>query len=352
MRFKSQKFDHADHDKIGVLIVNLGTPEAPTKPALKAYLREFLSDPRVVEIPRLVWLLILHGIILRVRPAKSAEAYRSVWGEQGSPLMVHTAEQAKALQAAFSGDSELVVDFAMRYGQPSVSGRISDMMGLGVRKLLVLPLYPQYSGSTSPSTFDAIANDFSKRRWLPELRFISHYHDRPGYIAAVSNKIKKHWEEKGQAEKLIFSFHGVPKSYLENGDPYHCECQKSARLIAGTLDLAEDDYLVVFQSRFGYAEWLTPYCDETLKALPGSGVKSVQVVCPGFAADCLETIEEIDVENRDYFMSAGGERYEYIPALNSDPEHIDMLEELIRDNLQGWKVEADLGRADRAKTFP
>ena len=351
MRFNSQKFDHADQDKIGVLITNLGTPEAPTKTALKTYLRQFLSDPRVVEIPRLVWMLILHGIILNVRPAKSAAAYESVWSEEGSPLMVHTKNQAAALQQAFQNEPDILVDFAMRYGEPSVGGAMTDMLDAGVRKLLVLPLYPQYSGSTTASTFDAISDDFSKRRWLPDFRFVSHYHDRPDYVVAVAEKIQSHWQTHGRAEKLVFSFHGVPKSYLENGDPYHCECHKSARLIAEQLGLGANEYMVVFQSRFGYAEWLQPYCDETMKTLPGQGVKSVQLVCPGFSSDCLETIEEIDVENREYFLEAGGERFEYIPALNSDPAHIDLLESIIRENLANWQVAIDDQRQKRAQSL-
>ncbi|MFN3235603.1 MAG: ferrochelatase [Pseudomonadales bacterium] len=352
MRFKSQSFDHADQDKIGVLITNLGTPDAPNKSALRRYLKQFLSDPRVVEIPRLVWMLILHGIILNVRPARSAEAYASVWSDEGSPLLVHTKNQAEALQKRLAKIDHVVVEMAMRYGQPSIPQALDKLLDGGVRKLLVLPLYPQYSGSTTASTFDALADDFTKRRWLPELRFVTHYHDHPQYIAAVANKIAAHWQEHGRADKLVFSFHGVPKSYLENGDPYHCECHKTARLVAEYLNLSEQEYIVVFQSRFGYAEWLQPYCDETMKTLPTEGVKSVQVVCPGFAADCLETIEEIDVENREYFLAAGGERFEYIPALNSDDAHIDMLQQLIEENMLGWQVAVDETRAERAKNFP
>ncbi|MFS1703519.1 ferrochelatase [Alteromonas sp. AMM-1] len=333
-------FTHGQSDKIGVLITNLGTPQAPTKAALKPYLKEFLSDPRVVEVPRLIWWFILNGIILNVRPKRSAEAYASVWSEHGSPLMVHTKAQATALaeecRKAF-GDS-VVVEYAMRYGEPSVSNTIDRMLNAGVRKLLVLPLYPQYSASTVASTFDAVAHDFVKRRWLPDFRFISHYHDRPGYIQAVANKIQQHWQQHGRADKLILSYHGVPKRYLDNGDPYHCECHKTSRLIAEALGLTKSEYMTTFQSRFGREEWLKPYTDETLKGLPSEGVTSVQVVCPGFSADCLETIEEIGEENREYFMEAGGERYEYIPALNSDPAHINMLFELVKENLHGWQV--------------
>ena len=215
------------------------------------------------------------------------------------------------------------------------------MLSQGVRKLVVLPLYPQYSASTTASTFDAIAKDFTKRRWLPELRFVNHYNDRPDYIKALANKVRAYWEEHGKADKLILSYHGIPKRYLLNGDPYHCECHKTSRLLAEELGLTHDEYMTTFQSRFGKAEWLKPYTDETMKSLPGNGVKSIQVMCPGFSADCLETIEEIGEENREYFMEAGGEKYEYIPALNSDEEHIDMLFGLVKENLHGWTVNKD-----------
>lgn len=334
-------FSHRQPDKIGVIITNLGTPEAPEKGALRTYLKEFLSDPRVVEVPRLIWWFILNGVILNIRPKRSAKAYASVWTEQGSPLMVHTKAQAAALAARCElefGDN-VVVDFAMRYGNPAVSDVIERMLSQGVRKLLVLPLYPQYSASTVASTFDAIANDFQSRRWLPDFRFISHYHDRPAYIEAIANSIRQHWDSYGRADKLILSYHGVPRRYLDNGDPYHCECLKTSRLVAQALSLDSTEYMTTFQSRFGREEWLKPYTDETLKALPAEGVKSVQVVCPGFSSDCLETIEEIGEENRDYFMEAGGERYEYIPALNSDSSHISMLFDLVKENLHGWHVE-------------
>ncbi|GGF86603.1 ferrochelatase [Alteromonas lipolytica] len=342
-------FSHQQADKIGVVITNLGTPEAPTKAALKPYLKEFLSDPRVVEVPRLIWWFILNGIILNIRPKRSAQAYASVWSEDGSPLMVHTKAQARALAERCErefGDN-VVVDYAMRYGEPAVNKVIEKMLANGVRKLLVVPLYPQYSASTVGSTFDAIASDFVKRRWLPDFRFVSHYHDRPGYIKAVADSIRQHWDAYGRADRLILSYHGVPKRYLLNGDPYHCECLKTSRLIAEELGMQSGEYMTTFQSRFGREEWLKPYTDETLKALPAEGVKSVQVVCPGFSADCLETIEEIGEENRDYFMEAGGERYEYIPALNSEPAHIKMLFDLVKENLHGWQV--DLNVQQRAE---
>lgn len=337
----SPKFTHKQRDRIGVLVTNLGTPDAANTPALRTYLREFLSDPRVVEVPRLIWWLILNLIILRIRPRRSAAAYRTVWTERGSPLLYHTADQAEGIRAALQqkyGD-DVVVDFAMRYGNPSIRRGLQSLFDQGARKLVVLPLYPQYSAATTGSTFDAIAHDFTKRRWLPELRFVTHYHDNPAFIQAVANSIQRYWDEHGKPQKLILSYHGVPLKYLQKGDPYHCECHKTSRLVAEQLGLSKDEYMTTFQSRFGREEWLQPYTDETLKQLPEQGVKSIQVVCPGFSSDCLETIEEIGEENREYFMEAGGEHYAYIPALNATPEHVDVLVQLIESNLQGWHLD-------------
>ncbi len=342
MKFRGNSgFTHSQQDKVGVLITNLGTPDAPTKSALKRYLKQFLWDPRVVEVPRPLWWAILNFIILNTRPKRSAHAYSTVWTQQGSPLLLHTQNQAEGLARRLRagwGDN-LVVDYAMRYGSPSIEAVADKMLAQGVRKLLVLPMYPQYSASTVGSTFDALAQSFTQRRWLPELRFISHYHDFAPYIDALAEKIQAHWQTHGRADKLVLSYHGVPKSYLEKGDPYFCECHKTSRLVAEKLGLQQGEYLTTFQSRFGKAEWLQPYTDMTLKSLPQQGVKSVQVVCPGFSADCLETIEEIGVENRGYFIEAGGERYEYIEALNSDAAHLDALQSLIEQHLQGWDVE-------------
>ena len=334
----TDNFDHQQPARVGVLITNLGTPEAPTGKALRPYLKQFLSDPRVVEVPRLLWWFILNGIILNVRPRRSARAYAEVWTDQGSPLLVHTRNQASALGKTLEGiyGEDIIVDFAMRYGQPSIDSVLQSMLDRGVRKLLVIPLYPQYSGPTTGSTFDAVAADFSTRRWLPQLRFVSHYCDHPGYIAALAASIQSYRAEHGSADKLVFSYHGEPRRYLNEGDPYHCQCLKTTRLVAELLGLAEDDYTTCFQSRFGREEWLQPYTDETLKAMPGHGVKSVQVICPGFSADCLETIEEIGMENRDYFMEAGGESFGYIPCLNSSSEHIEALAQLAAENLRGW----------------
>ena len=344
MKYRGNEgFTHGQPDKIGVLVTNLGTPAAPTKQALKPYLKEFLSDPRVVEIPRLIWWMVLNLVILNIRPKRSAHAYSTVWTERGSPLMFHTQDQADAIRQQLESEygDDIVVEFAMRYGEPSISGTLDKMLDAGVRKVVVLPLYPQYCASTTGSTFDAVASCFSTRRWMPELRFINEYHDNKNYIDAVASKIEQHWQENGRADKLIFTYHGIPKRYLLNGDPYHCECYKTSRLIAERLGISKDEYLTTFQSRFGREEWLKPYTDHTLKALPEQGVKSVQLVCPGFSADCLETIEEIGIENRDYFLEAGGEKYEYIPALNADKGHIDALVGLIKTNLHGWKVDRD-----------
>lgn len=346
-------FDHKQADKIGILLTNLGTPDEPTPKALKRYLKQFLSDPRVVEVPRLLWWFILNGVILQLRPRRSAKAYKTVFTEQGSPLLFHTQAQRDAVAARLQHEigADLVVEFAMRYGNPGFDTVLDNMFQQGVRKILLLPLYPQYSASTSASSFDALAQHFMRRRWLPDLRFVSHYPDYSPYIQAAADKIRRHWQQHGQADKLILSYHGLPKRYLLNGDPYHCECHKTSRLIAEQLGLDKQQYMTTFQSRFGREEWLKPYTDHTLKSLPAQGVKSVQVFCPGFAADCLETIEEIAQENKDYFLNAGGTRYEYISALNAEPQHINALCQLIKDNLQGWQITAEPERAQRAQTL-
>ena len=316
----------------------MGTPEAPTTPALRNYLGEFLSDPRVVEVPRLLWWCILHLVILRIRPRRSAAAYRSIWSEAGSPLAVHTRAQAEAVKQRLKQQygEHVHVDWAMRYGQPSIASKLQNMMENGVTRLLVLPLYPQYSASTTASTFDAVAKDFLSRRWLPELRFISGYHDNEAYIQALANSITEHIQNHGRPEKLLFSYHGVPLRYLHKGDPYHCFCHQTTRLVADKLDLAPNSYLTSFQSRFGREPWLEPYTDETLKQLARDGVSSVAVICPGFSADCLETIEEIEEENKAYFLESGGKAFHYISALNSREDHIEALTKLCLDNTKDW----------------
>jgi ferrochelatase len=334
----TDNFNHEQKPRVGILLTNLGTPAAPEKKALRAYLKEFLWDPRVVEIPRLLWWFILHGFILTFRPARSAASYRTVWTERGSPLLFHTQDQTDALRTSLEslyGD-QVVVEFAMRYGTPSISDTLQSLLHSGVRKLLVIPLYPQYSGSTTGSTFDALAAEFTRRRWIPQLRFVSHYHDHKAYIGALANSIRAYRSVHGDADQLLFSYHGVPQRYLDEGDPYHCECLKTSRLVAEELGLKETQYQTTFQSRFGRAKWLTPYTDVTLKGLPAQGMKAVQVICPGFAADCLETLEEVAVENRDYFLGAGGERFQYIPCLNDTPDHIAALANIAGEHLTGW----------------
>ncbi|WP_096085556.1 ferrochelatase [Agaribacterium haliotis] len=338
MKFRTQAFQHGQARRIGVLISNLGSPTQPTAKALRPYLKQFLSDPRVIEVPRLLWFLILNLFILPFRPKKSAQAYREVWTEQGSPLALHTANQAAALQQRLSARSQqdIVVDWAMRYGEPSIGSACQRLLDSGVDHLLVLPLYPQYSASTTASSFDALSEDFRQRRWLPQLRFISGYHQQQAYIDALVQSIEQHWQQHGRQQKLIFSYHGLPLRYLHAGDPYHCFCLQTSRAVAERLALGEDEYLSCFQSRFGRETWLQPYTDFELKRLAKEGCESVSVICPGFAADCLETLEEIKVENRDYFLEAGGKEFHYIAALNSDDKHIDALAELCLDNLQGW----------------
>ncbi len=331
-------FQHGGAESTGVLLMNLGTPDAPTPQALRRYLAEFLWDPRVVEVPRPLWWLILHGIILRFRPARSARAYARIWEDTGSPLLTITQRQAAALrqtlQARCPGPLELAV--GMRYGKPSIREGLESLRNAGVRRLLLLPLYPQYSASTTASTLDAVSDVLKTWRWVPELRFINHYHDDPGYIQACAARIQAHWAAHPRGERLLLSFHGIPKRYLLHGDPYHCECHKTGRLIAEALGLEEGQWQVSFQSRFGREEWLQPYTDHVLQAMPGQGVKSVDVFCPGFAADCLETLEEIAMENKAFFLEAGGEHFGYVPALNDSEEHIAALADLVMRHMQGW----------------
>lgn len=331
-------FEHGRKPGMGILLVNLGTPEEATPKAVRKYLAEFLSDTRVVEIPKLIWQLILHGIILRIRPAKSAKAYQRVWTEQGSPLMA--ASQAltdslhSELKAHIAGHHS--IKLAMRYGQPSVEKGLKELEAEGAERIMVLPLYPQYSGATTGSVADAVFKNLASWRWVPELRLLGAYHDDPGYIMAIANSIRSHWKQKGQGDKLLISFHGMPKATLMAGDPYYCHCHKTARLIAEELELPEHQWEMAFQSRFGAAEWLQPYVSKRLEELPGEGVKHLTVICPGFAVDCLETLEEIAMEGKDDFIAAGGERFEYIPALNDSAEHVALFAKRIAEQSSGW----------------
>lgn len=331
-------YTHGEIAKTGVLLINLGTPDAPTKQAVKPYLKEFLSDPRVVEIPRAIWWLILNGVILNTRPKKSAQKYASIWTSEGSPLRFHTEKQAKLLKG-WLGErikSPFVMEYAMRYGNPSVASALDRLSEQGCDRILALPMYPQYAASSTATAFDAVYRILLAKRNQPALRTVRHYHDDSGYIAALATNVREYWMHNGRPEILVMSFHGVPRYTLDKGDPYHCECQKTARLLAEALGLSKEQYRVTFQSRFGRAEWIKPYTAATLEELGRAHTKRVDVVCPGFVADCLETLQEIAMEVKQEFLTAGGGEFHYIPALNERPEWIAALGELALANLSGW----------------
>lgn len=350
MRFKGQtEYDHkgASPGK-GVLLLNLGTPDAPEPGALRRYLKEFLSDPRVVEIPRVLWWLILHLFILPLRPKNSAKLYASVWTEAGSPLLDITQRQARGLQQQLDerlGEGVMPVVVGMRYGNPSVASALAQLTAQNVRDITVLPLYPQYCGATTGSTFDAISEVLQQYRWVPTLRFINGYHKHPAYVQALARSVQQYLDAQGMPDRLLFSYHGTPLRYLQQGDPYYCFCIQTTRLVVEALGLDQQRVLTTFQSRFGKATWLQPYTDETLQSLPAEGVKRVALICPGFAADCLETLEEIEVENRDYFLEAGGESYAYIPCLNDSEDHIQMMLELVAEADAGLAINAAPGQS-------
>jgi ferrochelatase len=333
------QYTHGSIAAVGVLLVNLGTPDAPTARALRPYLKQFLSDPRVVEIPRAVWWLILNGIVLNTRPAKSAQKYAQIWTAEGSPLKVHTQRQARLLQellAARAAAVPIVVEWAMRYGQPSVQAGVQALRARGCDRLLMLPLYPQYAASTTGSACDALFDALRASRSVPALRVVRQFHDHPGYIGALAAGVREHWAQHGRADRLVMSFHGVPRFSLDRGDPYHCQCHKTGRLLAEALGLSGGDYVVTFQSRFGKAEWLKPYTMETVEKLARAGVGRVDVVCPGFVCDCLETLEEIALENRAAFLTAGGREFHYIACLNERPDWIGALADLVLGETAGW----------------
>lgn len=335
----TERFSHDDDTSCtGILLTNLGTPDEATPSAVRRYLAEFLSDPRIVEAPRWIWWFALHGVILRIRPKPVAKNYQKIWTDEGSPLLAISKKQKELLQHAiephFKG--KVKVELAMRYGNPSIKDALRNLKDAGAQRLLVLPLYPQYSATTTASTFDAISDELKTWRWLPEFRMVQHYHDHEAYIHALVNSIKTFQDKNGVPEKLLFSFHGLPQRYLDQGDPYFCECHKTARLVAQQMGLKEDQWLLAFQSLFGREEWLKPYVKNTLQNWGSEGVKNIQVICPGFSADCLETLEEIKMENHDYFLEAGGEKFEYIPALNDEPEHIGMMGQIIKQHAGDW----------------
>ena len=330
-------FAHGTLPKTAVVLVNLGTPDEPTAPAVRRYLKEFLSDPRVVEIPRLVWWMILHLIILPFRSAKSAAKYASIWTAEGSPLKFHTQKQATLLRGVLGERGHKVgVAMAMRYGSPSLPEVLDRLKAENCTRILVLPAYPQYSGTTTASINDAVFAHYSKVRNVPELRMVRNYHDHPAYIGALRDSVHAHWEANGRGEMLVMSFHGVPKRTLLLGDPYHCECHKTARLLAAELGLTAKQYSVTFQSRFGKAEWLQPYTAPTLQQMGRDGVKRVDLICPGFTSDCLETLEEISIEARHDFIEAGGREFHYIACLNESFAWIAALGDIAEQHLLGW----------------
>jgi len=322
--------------KLGVLLTNLGSPAEPTTVAVRNYLREFLSDPRVVEIPRVIWMLILHGIVLRFRPKKSAKLYQSVWTEEGAPLIVISRAQQKKVEAQLKQQygEDIIVDVAMRYGEPSISSVLQKFQQQGVDKLVVLPLYPQYAGPTTASTFDAVSKELQQWRYIPSLHFINSYHNNSGYIEALANTVEEHINEHGIPDKLVLSYHGMPELFYLRGDPYFDFCQTTTdllkkELLTRTLGLTEETLVMTFQSRFGKAKWLQPYTDETLAMLAKAGNKHLAIISPAFSADCLETLEELECENREIFMDAGGEVYHYIAALNDRDDHTSAIVNLL-----------------------
>jgi protoporphyrin/coproporphyrin ferrochelatase len=329
---------HGDIAKTGILLINLGTPDAPTAKALRPYLKEFLSDPRVIEIPRLLWWPILNLIILNLRPKQSAKKYAAIWTEQGSPLRIHTETLAKLLRGYLGQiiKTPLVVDYAMRYGAPSIATTITNMKNLGCDKILAVPLYPQYAASSTASAFDALFAALKAIRNTPAIRTVKHYHDHPKYIDALAQNVRDYWMKNGRPDKLLMSFHGVPRFSLDKGDPYHCECHKTARLLAQAIPLKPEDYLVTFQSRFGKTEWLQPYTAVTLEQLGKKGVARVDVICPGFVCDCLETLEEIAIEGKVSFLKSGGKEFHFIPCLNKRPDWVAALSQIVLDNLGSW----------------
>ena len=336
--------ESGDKPKIGILLSNLGTPDAPTKKAIKPFLRQFLSDTRVIEPPppKWIWQLILNVVILNLRPRRSAKLYKSVWDShgEGSPLLSISKMQknAIAVQLEKKAPGKFVVALGMCYGNPSMASALSELEAEGCNSILVLPLYPQYAASSTGSVFDAVSKELSSWRNVPDFRFISSYNKEELYIQALANSVKEYQTKHGKPDFLLMSYHGIPKRYFDKGDNYPCQCCKTTYLLASKLDLKPDEYRMTFQSRLGVAEWMKDYTDETLKSLPAKGIKNVQVICPGFSADCLETVEEISEENKKYFMTSGGESFGYIPALNDRQDHIDFLTQLLLKNSSDWIV--------------
>jgi len=346
-------YDHASAARSAVLLVNLGTPAAPTPAAVRRYLAQFLLDPRVVEIPRWLWALLLWTVILPFRARDSAQRYASVWTAEGSPLLAISERQQRALMVELQRRG-LVIEVAlgMSYGQPSIGEAMERLRRDGVTRLLVLPMYPQYSATTTGSVFDGVAAVLARTRNLPELRFVRGFHDDPGYIEALRRSVLAYWSAHGRPDKLVISFHGLPRRNLELGDPYHCECHATGRLLADALQLRPEEYVITFQSRFGRARWLEPYTADTLRALGRAGVRRVDVLCPGFVADCLETLEEIAMEGRRDFLTAGGRELHAIACLNDDPALIGTLADLVLAHAGTWPLRAEQQAAALAAAGP
>ena len=338
--FGSADFEHGRRQRIGILVCNLGTPDAPTASAVRRYLAEFLSDPRVIETPRLLWWPILHGVILNTRPRRSAHAYAKIWQTEGSPLLTLSQSLTRKLGTALSpgDDDALLVALGMRYGKPSIASALDTLLAASARRILVLPLYPQYAAPTTASVMDAVFAYCARLRWVPELRFINDYHADPRYITALADSVREYWAEHGRPAQLLLSFHGLPRKYFLAGDPYSCQCQATARLLCDALELASDACTVTFQSRVGLSPWLEPYTDVTLTQLGQAGIARVDVLCPGFAVDCLETLEEIALQNAERFRATGGGELRYIPALNDSRRHVEALAGIVEDHLGQWRV--------------
>lgn len=334
----SPLYEHDQAPRVGVLIVNTGTPDEPTPRGVRRFLAEMLADPRLIELPRVVWLPILHGIVLRVRPYRSARAYRKIWTGEGSPQLVNARRATKELHAAL--ERVIVgltsVELGMTYGKPSIPDALARLRAAGAQRLIVLPLYPQYAAVTTGSIFDAVTRELRRWRWVPETRFITEYHDEPDYIAALAASVRERWHERGRGEHLVMSFHSMPKKYFERGDPYFCKCQKTSRLLAEALGLRDEQWTLAFQSRFGFEEWLRPYVTDVMDELATRGVRRVDVICPGFSMDCLESLEEIAIRTAERFADEGGERLDYIPALNAREDHVACLARLVARHCGGW----------------
>jgi ferrochelatase len=344
-------YQHGTPSRIGILLINLGTPDAPTPEAVRAYLKEFLSDPSLVEIPRPLWWLILHLYVLRTRPRQSAERYAQVWTGDGSPLKAHTQRQTILLRG-YAGERlkfPLVIDYAMRYGNPSIADKLHELKGQNCDRLLLVPLYPQYSASATGSALTAAFETLSRMRNMPAVRTVRHFHDHPGYINALAQNVREYWMKSGRPDRLLMSFHGVPRATLDKGDPYHCECQKTGRLLAEALGLKPEQYHISFQSRFGRAEWLRPYTAELLAQLGKQKVGRVDVVCPGFVSDCLETLEEIAIEGKTIFIQAGGREFNFIPGLNERDDWIQTLTDIVLKQLLGWTVGPSAEELDNSR---